>query len=202
MALNLKLLSNASSKSVDAIMYLQMIGSLMYLMNMRPDIFFAVNILSQFLTDPRHVHLMVAKHAVRYLKGKVDHGLKYEVNQKINLEGYVDSDWAGSSIDRKSTSGCCFSMGSGVISWFSRKQSCVALSTTEAEYVAACSASCEVVWLWKLLSDIFDLQLDATCIHCDNQSCMNLLENPVFHDKSKHINIKYRISRIWYRGEQ
>ena len=78
-----------------------------------------------------------------------------------------------------------------VISWFSRKQSYVALSTAEVEYVAACSASCEAVWLRKLLSEIFDLQLDATCIHCDNQSCVKLSENPVFHDKSKHIEIRY-----------
>ena len=78
-----------------------------------------------------------------------------------------------------------------MISWFNRKQSCVALSIAEAEYVAACSASCEAVWLRKLLSDLFDLQLDATCIYCDNQSCVKLFENPVFHDKSKHIEIKY-----------
>ena len=91
--------------------------------------------------------------------GTVYYGLKYDANLKINLEGYVDSDWAGSAIDRKSTSGCCFSMGSGVISWFSRKHSCVALSTAEAEYVAACSASCEAVWLRKLLSDLFDLRM-------------------------------------------
>ena len=108
----------------DAIMYLQMNGSLMYLMDMRPDIFFVVNIL-------RHVHLMVAKHAVRYLKGTVEYGLKYDTNQKINLEGYVDSYWAGGAIDRKSTLRCYFSMGSGMISWFSRKHSCVALSTTK-----------------------------------------------------------------------
>ena len=117
------------------------------------------------------------------------------MNQKINLEGYVDSNWAGSSIDRKSTSRCCFSMGSGVISCFSRKKSYVALSIAEAEYVASCSASCEVVWLWKLLYDIFDLQLDATCIHCDNQSCVKLSKNLVFHDKSKHIEIKYHYIR-------
>ena len=66
--------------------------------------------------DPRHVHLIAAKHILRYLKGTVDYGIKYEANQKINLEGYVDLDWAGSAIDRKSTSGCCFRMGSGVIS--------------------------------------------------------------------------------------
>ena len=82
----------------------------MYLMNMRPDIFFTVNTLSQFLTDPRHVHLIIAKHILRYLRGTVDYGLKYNVNQKINLEGYVDSDWAGSAINRKSTLGCYFSM--------------------------------------------------------------------------------------------
>ena len=119
--------------------------------------------------DPRHVHLIFAKHILRYMRGTVDYGLKYEVNQKINLEVYVDSDWAGSAINRKSTLGCCFSMGSGVISRFSRKQSYVAVSTAEAEYVTTCSASCEALWLWKLLSNIFDLQLDATCIHCDNR---------------------------------
>ena len=112
--------------------------------------------------------MITAKHILRYLKGIVDYGLKYEVNQKINLEGYVDSYWVGNAIDRKSTSGCCFSMGLGVISWFSRKQSSVALSTAEAEYVVACSTSCEAVWLRKLLSDLFDLQLNATCIYCDN----------------------------------
>ena len=90
---------------------------------------------------------MVAKHAVRYLKGTVDYGLKYEVNQKIILKDFVDLERAGSAIDRKRTFGCCFSMGSGVISWFSRNKSCVALSMAEAEDVAACSASCEAVWL-------------------------------------------------------
>ena len=108
---------------------------------------------------------MVANHILRYLKGTVDYGLKYEVNQKINLEGYVDSDWVGSASDRKITSWCCFSMRSGVISWFSKKQSCVALSTAEVEYVTNFLASCEAIWLRMLLSDLFDLQLDATCIH-------------------------------------
>ena len=106
MASNLKLLNDASSESVDATMYHQMIGSLMYLTNTRPDICFAVNTLSQFLKYPRNVHLIAAKHVLRYLRGTIDYGLKYEANQKIILEGY----------DSKRTSGCCFSMGSGVIS--------------------------------------------------------------------------------------
>ena len=115
MASNMKLLSDASSESVDATMYRQMIGSLMYLTKARLNICFVVNTLSQFLTDPRHVHLIAPKHILRYLKGTVDYGLKYKSNHKTNLEGYVDSDWAGSAIYRKSTSGCCYGMGSGVI---------------------------------------------------------------------------------------
>ena len=157
LASNLKLLSDASSEKVNAPIYHQMIGSLMYLTNMRLDICFAMNTMSQFLTDPRHVHLIAAKHILRCLKGTVDYGLKYGANQKIKLCGYVDLDWAGNAIDRKSTSGCCFSLGSGMVSWFSRKQPCVVLSTTETNYVSACSASCEAVWLQKLLTDLFDL---------------------------------------------
>ena len=92
-------------------------------------------------------------------------------------------------------------MGSGVISWFNRNKSCVAMSTTKAEYVAPCSASCEAVWLWKLLSDLFDIQMDATCIHCDNYSYVKLSENLVFHDKLKHIVIKYHYIRdMVHRG--
>ena len=143
MASNLKLLSAASLESVDAMMYRQIICSLMYLTDTRLDICFAVNTL-------RHVHLMVAK-------GTIDYGLKYEANQNINLEVYVDSYWVGSAIDRKNTSGCYFNMGSCVLAWFSRKKSCVAPSITKAEYVVACLASCEAMWLRKLLFDFFDL---------------------------------------------
>ena len=138
---------------------------------------------------------LLQKNILRYLKGVVYYGLKYEVNQKINMEVYVDSDWVDSSIHRKSTSGCFFSMGLGVISWFSMKQSCVALSTAEADYIVVFLASCEAVWLRKLLSNLFDLSLDATCIYCENQSSVKLSENPVFHDKSKHIEIKYHYIR-------
>ena len=98
---------------------------------MRLDTCFAMNTL-------RHVHLMVAKHAVRYLKGTVDYGLKYEVNQNINLEGYEDSYWVGSAIDRKRTLKCYFSMGSSLISWFGRMESYRVLSTAKEKDVATC----------------------------------------------------------------
>jgi hypothetical protein len=106
----------------------------MYLMNTRPDICFVVNTLSQFLVEPRHVHtyLVAAKHVMRYLKGTLDCGLSYDGDHDFTLSGYTDSDWAGSFSDRKSTSGCCFSLGSSMISWQSRKQSNIALSIAEA----------------------------------------------------------------------
>ena len=112
---------------------------------MRPDICFVVNNLSQFLTDPRHVHLIAAKHVLRYLKGTVEYGLKFDGNQKINMHSYVDLNWAGSTTNRKINSSCCFSLGSGMISWYSRKQSCVVLSTMEEDYVASDLAICDEV---------------------------------------------------------
>jgi hypothetical protein len=142
-----------------------------------------------------HVHLVAAKHVMRYLKGTLDCGLSYEGDHNFTLSGYTDSDWAGSVADKKSTSGCCFSLGLAMISWQSRKQSSIALSTAEAEYIAACSASCEAIWLRKLLTGLFDLEMEATTILCDNQSCIKMTENPVFHDRSKHIEIRYHYIR-------
>jgi hypothetical protein len=193
MEMNLKKLRESTSDSdlVDPTMYRQLIGSLMYLVNSRPDICFAVNTLSQFMVEPRQAQWVAAKHVLRYLQGTVNYGLRYTSNDSVGLHGYTDSDWAGSAVDRKSTSGCCFSLGSAMISWMSRKQTSVALSTAEAEYIAANMASREAVWLRKLLSGLFDQMLDPTVIYCDNQSCLRLSENPVFHDKSKHIEIKY-----------
>ena len=156
-------------------MYCQMIGSLMYLTNTRPDIFFAMNTLSQFLMDPRHVHLMVSKHAVMYLKGIVEYGLKYDTNHKINLEGYVNSYWECSSIYREITSRCYISMRSGVISWFRRKESCMALSTAEEKYVSTCWAIWEVVCFFQnyylifliLLSFLHDAERSSEAPFCD-----------------------------------
>jgi hypothetical protein len=141
------------------------------------------------LVEPRHVHLVVAKHVMRYPKGTLDCGLGYDGDHDFTLSGYTDSDWAGSVSDRKSTSRCCFSWGSAMISRQSRKQSNITLSTSEAEYIVACSASCKAIFLQKLLTSPFDLKMEATTILCDNQSCIKMTENHVFHDKSKHIEI-------------
>jgi hypothetical protein len=115
---------------VDAILYKQSIGSLMYLTNTRPDTCFVVNTLSEYLVEPRCVHLVASKHVMRYLKGTLDFGLCYTGDHDFRLVGYTDLDWAGSVFDRKSTSGCCFSLGLAMTSWQSRKQSNIALSMT------------------------------------------------------------------------
>ena len=152
---------------------------------------YVVNTLSQYMVEPRRAHWVVAKHVLRYLKGTIDYGLNYERRDGIELTGHIDYDWAGSVVDRKSTSGCCFTLGSTVVLWFSKKQKSVALSSVEVEYMAVSLASCEAIWLCKMLVSLFDSQLDAIVINYDNQSCMKLTENPVFHNWSKHIEIRY-----------
>jgi hypothetical protein len=195
METNLNLPVDTSSELVDATLYRQIIGSLMYLTNTSTNICFAMNTLSQYLVEPRRVHLVAAKHVMRYLKGTLDYVLCYIEDHDFRLYGYTDSDWAGSASDKNSTSGCCFSLGSAMTSWQSRKESSIALSTTEAKYIAACSTNCESIWLWKLLTCLFDLEMEAIVILCDNQSCIKRTENPVFHDKSKHIEIRYHYIR-------
>jgi hypothetical protein len=163
----------------------------MYLVNIGPDICFVVNTLSQFMVEPTRVHWVAAKHVLRYLCGTIDYGLDYQRGDGVRLVGYTDSDWAGCVSDRKTTSGCCFRLGSKMVSWFSRKQNLLALSSTEAKYMVANQASCESLWLCKLVVRLFGVQLRPTLIYCDNQSCIKLSENIVFHDRSKHIEIRY-----------
>ena len=126
----------------------------MYLVNTRSDICFAVSTLSQFMCEPRQMHWMVAKHVLRYLRGTVGYGLRYTSSSDLTLVNYSDSDWDGSVDDRKNTFRCCFNLGSTMISWFSRKQSTIALSTTESGCIATCMVAREAVWLQKLLAEL------------------------------------------------
>jgi hypothetical protein len=168
MVMNLNLLSDSSSDLVDPTMYRELIGSLMCMVNTRPSICFAMNTLSKYMIEPRHVHWIVENDMLRYLRGAIGYGLRYVSGGEVKLKGYTNSNWAGSALDRKSTSGCCFNLGSGMISWLSKKQTSVALNTTEAEYIASSVVNREAVWLRKLLVVLFDLELEPTLIHCDN----------------------------------
>jgi hypothetical protein len=191
MVMDLKKMNDVDSGEIDPHLYRHLIGSLMYLVNTRLDIFYAVNVLSQFMGQPRQTHLITMKHVLRYLRGTIGYGLMYASSVDLILQGYADADWAGSAVDQKSTSGCCFTLGSVMVSWCNRKHRFVALSTAEAEYIALSVVVREAVWLHKLLKYLFDHEMDLTIIHCDNQSFVKLFENPVFHDRSIHIEIKY-----------
>jgi len=171
--------TTTSTQSVDSTLYRQLIGSLMYLVHMRSDICYTMNALSQFMFDPKQIHLVASKHVLIYVRGTITYGLRYTSSSGVLLFGYASSDWAGSAVDQKSTFGYCFSMGSTMISWSNRKQGSIAQSTPEAKYIAASDAFKEAVWLRKLISDLFGGKLDSTIIHYDNQSCIKLSENPV-----------------------
>ena len=209
MTMNLKKLNVdvAGSDVIDPTMYQQLVGSLMYLVNTRPDICFAMSTLGQFMCEPRQMHWVATKHVLRYVRDTIGYGLRYTSSSDMSLVNYSDSDWAGSVEDRKSTYGCCFGLGYVVVSWFSRKQHSIALSTAEVEYIAACMLACEAVWLQKLPASLFGQRLEPTLIHCDNQSCVKLSVIPIHHDRTKHVEMKYHYVRemvqrcaveLWY----
>jgi len=135
--------------------------------------------------EPCHDHWIVAKHILRYLPGTIHHCLKYD-GKEVKLTSFTDSDWGGNETNGRSTTSGCFSL----ISWMSRKQDPVALCSAKAKYIAACEAGKEVVWLRKLLADLFGKLLDPTVINCDNQSNIKMFEDLIFHASMKHINNK------------
>ena len=130
------------------------------------------------------------------MRATANYALFYRADVPLALHGYTDADWAGSlSVDRRSTSGFMFSLGSAAVTWSSKKQPTVALSSKEAEYRGAAVAACEVVWLRKLLSDLSISVDDPVVIHCDNMSSIQLARNPVFHARTKHIEVHYHFIR-------
>jgi hypothetical protein len=141
------------------------------------------------------MHWVAAMHVLRYLHGTVGYGLMYTSSSDLTLVNYSNFDWAGSVEDRKSTSGCCFSLGSAMVSRFSRKHSAVSFSVVEAEYISTCMVAREVICLCKLLAGLSGHRLEPTVTHCDNQSCVKLSMNLVQHDRMKHVEMKYHYVR-------
>ena len=183
--------------------YQSAVGSLMYLSTRtRPDITYAVCNVAKFCTKPTRTHWSAVKRIFRYLRGTDDLGILYSKDTTRSCVGYSDADWAGDRNDRKSTSGYCFLLGSGLISWRTTKQSCVALSTAEAEYVALSGAAQEAVWLMSLFKDLHFDKKDPMLIYEDNQSAICLAKNPKNHPKTKHISIKFHYVRDLVASDQ
>ncbi|KAE8656273.1 hypothetical protein F3Y22_tig00117005pilonHSYRG00292 [Hibiscus syriacus] len=191
----LKLNKDEGGNKVNSTLYKQIIGSLMYLTTTRLDIMYAVSAISKYMECPTEIHLLAAKRILRYLQGTKEFGLFFKKRKKSNLFGFTDSDYAGDSDDRKSTSGYVFMLGTGAVSWSSKKQSIVTLSTTEVEFVATIACACQAIWLKKILEELQFKEDGPTLIYCDNSSAIKLSKNPVLHDRSKHIDVKYHFLR-------
>ena len=200
---SLKLLkATEESEMVELNLYLSAVGSLLYLAARTcPDIAFAVNNVARFCSRPTKQHWMAVKWIFRYLRGTNHLGLLYSKCAETDaLVDYSDADWRNDCNDSKSTTGYLFQIGGTAITWKSQKQSCVALSTAEAEYMALSKAAQEAVWIRELNSDLGNQQSQPTLIYEDNQSAISMAKNPQFHGRSKHINIKYHYVREQVRA--
>ena len=180
---------------VDQPLYQSAVGSLLYLSIVtRPDTTYAVNNMAEFCDKPTKQHWVAIKCIFRYLKGTQKYGFLYNRSDS-NCVGFSDADWGGDLDDRKSTSGYVFQVGGTAISWRSKKQACVALSTAEAEYIALASTAQELLWLQQLLADLQREPAKPMVIFEDNQSAISIAKNPQFHGRTKHIAIKYHFIR-------
>jgi len=186
--------ADEAGNQVDSTKYRGLIGSLLYLTASRPDIQFGVCLCVRFQSNPKESHFKAAKRILKYLKGTTNVGIWYPNEYNIALSGFSDSDYAGCKLDKKSTSGTCHLLGSNLISWNSKKQACVALSTTEAEYIAAGHACAQSIWLKHQLMD-YGVKLEKVPFYCDNTSAINLTKNPIQHSRTKHIEIRHHFIR-------
>ncbi|KAJ9547298.1 hypothetical protein OSB04_019841 [Centaurea solstitialis] len=182
--------SDPDGKAVDVTTYRGMIGSLMYLTASRPDIMFSTCLCARYQSKPKESHLKAVKRIFRYLKGTVNLGLWYPKGSGYELTGYTDADHGGCKLDRKSTTGHIQFLGDKLVSWASKKQNCVSLSTAEAEYVAAASCCSQIIWMRTQLRD-YGFKFDKIPIYCDSKSAIAISCNPVQHTKTKHIDIRY-----------
>ncbi|XP_070004001.1 secreted RxLR effector protein 161-like [Nicotiana sylvestris] len=179
---------------VNQTIYRGIIGSLLYLTTSRPDIVFNVGLCARFQSNPKESHLKAAKRILRYFKGTQDLVLYYPSGDNFNLIGYADTDYAGYLVDRKSTSGMAHFLGSCLISWGTRKQNSVALSTAEAEYVVIASCCAQLLWIKHQLED-FGILNESVPLLCDNTSALNMAKNPVQHKRTTHIYVRHHSLR-------
>jgi hypothetical protein len=190
---------DTSSEEEDlARLYREAVGALIYAVTCtRLDISWAVSQVAQFSSRPTRAHWEAVKRILAYLKGTQTHGVTYgdtSAGEGV-LQAYSDADFAANVDDRRSTTGVVLMLNGGPVSWKSKRQSCVSLSTTESEYVAAAAAAKEIVWMRRLLQDLGCNQLKPTYLFCDNQSAIKLVRNPQFHQRTKHIDVKFHFIR-------
>ena len=186
---NLKLTADMGDPLPSLTEYQRLVGRLIYLTITRPDITYAVHILSQFMHKPTTVHMQAAKRILRYINHSLGQGILLASSSGAHLTAYCDSDWAGCPMTRRSTTGFCILLGNSPLSWRSKKQPVVARSSAEAEYRAMALTACEVTWIAQLLKDLGLRHLPPTVLHCDNKAALSIAANPVHHDRTKHVEL-------------
>ncbi|PKA46730.1 Retrovirus-related Pol polyprotein from transposon TNT 1-94 [Apostasia shenzhenica] len=192
---NEKLALTDGTAKTDEKVYRSLVGGLMYLTHTRPDILFSVSLISRFMHKPSVHHFGAARRILRYVRATTNYEIWYKQVSNFKLTCFTDSDWAGSIDDRKSTSDFLCNLGSGAISWSSKKQGTTALSSSEAEYISACSTTCQAIWMRRILEDLHQPQTKATDIYCDNKATIFMAKNPVFHGRTKHIELRHHFIR-------
>ncbi|GJW19045.1 zinc finger, CCHC-type containing protein [Tanacetum coccineum] len=190
-----KLVKAEDGNSVDATYYRSLIGSLRYLLHTRPDLSYSVGLLSRFMQDPKDHHLKAVKQVIRYIKGTKEHGIIYKKEGGCKITGYSDSSYGINTDQGKGTTGIVFYFGESPITWCTQKQPTVALSSCESEFMAATGAACQALWLKRLLSELTGREEERITLKVDNISAIALVRNPVFHGRSKHIDIRYHFIR-------
>lgn len=186
---NQKLRESKEELTVDKGMYQRLVGKLIYLAHTRPDIAYSVSVISQFMHDPRESHLQAAYRVLHYLKGNPGRGILFKKNDALSIEVYTDADYAGSLVDRRSTTGYCTLLGGNLVTWKSKKQNVVARSSAESEFRAMAHGLCELLWLKIILNDLKVKWEEPMKLYCDNKSAINIAHNPVQHERTKHIEI-------------
>ncbi|KAL0397801.1 UNVERIFIED_CONTAM: Retrovirus-related Pol polyprotein from transposon RE1 [Sesamum calycinum] len=180
--------------------YRRLVGRLLYLGFSRPDISFAVQQLSQFLQHPREPHWDAALHLVRYLKGSSTLGLFFGTDSPLTLSAFSDSDWASCLDTRRSVTGYCVFLGGSLVSWKTKKQATVSRFSAEAEYRSMASTVCELLWISYILGDFGITVVSPIPFHCDNKAAIHITENPVFHERTKHLDIDCHIVRDRFKS--
>ncbi|GJT03883.1 retrovirus-related pol polyprotein from transposon TNT 1-94 [Tanacetum coccineum] len=193
-AVGMELNKDESGVAVSESYYKQIVGCLMYLTSTRPDLMYGVSLVSRYMNRPTELHLQAIKRILRYIKGTLEYGVMYQARMG-GLIGYTDSDYARDTDDRRSTSGYVFMLSNGAVSWLSKKQPIVTLSTTEAEFVAAAGCSSQAIWLMRVLEKLGCASKEGVTIYCDNSSTIKLSKNPVMHGRSKHIDVRFHFLR-------
>ena len=202
MDMNVKLSKSPQENSIDEREYRLSIGCLRYLLHTRPDLSFSVGVLSRYMQDPKESHGAALKQVLRYLKGTTSLGLRFGAATTLELVGFSDSSHNVDEDDDKSTTGHIFYLGDNSITWCSQKQEIVALSSCEAEFMAATEAAKQAIWLQELMCEFVGNACKKVIIKVDNKSAISLTKNPVFHGRSKHIHRRFHFRRECVENDQ